>query len=251
MDSRLILDKNTPEYVSINEPFNTGRSASRLFFDFGIMLSCFEQNAIGNNKVLDFAAGTCWISEWLNRMGFDVTAFDINSDSEKLCSIRTQCDLRTNSELMHFQLGDGHIMPFADSSFSHICCFDSLHHMHDYQKVFSEFHRILTAGGRAIFVEPGAKHSTSKETIEFIEKYKKNDPSWIERDVILEEIYQISKNYGFKSMHIRPVLWPELREYDIQSWLKFREGNRALETDYLSWLKDFNYSSRICFYLKK
>lgn len=250
MVNRLELDKNSHEFVSVNEPFCAGRSASRLFFDFGIMLSCFKENA-ASNKVLDFAAGTGWISEWLNRMGFDVTAFDINKDCEKLCQIRVGCDQRTNPELMHFQPGDGHKMPFSDCSFSHICCFDSLHHMQDYPKVFDEFHRILTPGGRAIFVEPGAKHSTSKETLEFLQKYKKDDPSWIERDVILEEIYHISRTSGFDSMLVRPILWPELREYDIQSWLKFREGNKALETDYLNWLKNFNYNSRVCFYLNK
>ena len=37
-------------------------------------------------------------------------------------------------------------------------------------------------------VEPGARHSTSPETIAFVEAQKKHDPNWIERDVVLEEI---------------------------------------------------------------
>jgi ubiquinone/menaquinone biosynthesis C-methylase UbiE len=44
--------------------------------------------------------------------------------------------------------------------------------MHTYSLVFEEFFRVLSPGGRAIFVEPGARHSKSPETIAFLESQK-------------------------------------------------------------------------------
>jgi ubiquinone/menaquinone biosynthesis C-methylase UbiE len=214
------------------------------------MFSCLKDRP-DNLKVLDFGAGTGWISEWLNRMGYEVTAFDINEDLPRIGQMRVECDKRVNPDQIHFQCGDGHNMPFEDNTFGHICCFDSLHHMHNYAKVLSEYYRVLTPGGRAIFVEPGAKHSTSKETVEFIEKHKKNDPTWIERDVVLEEIYQIARECGFGQLTIRPVLFPHLREYDFDAWQRFRKGDQHLEADYVNWLKVFNYDSHLSFYLDK
>jgi SAM-dependent methyltransferase len=238
------------DFQKVNEPFGAGRGSFRLLFDFSIMISCLKDD-LKNYKILDFGTGTSWIAEWLNRMGYEVVAFDINMDLSRICQRRVACDKRLNPNLIHFQCGDGHEMPFKTSTFAHICCFDSLHHMHDYHKVLSEFYRVLIPGGRAIFVEPGAKHSTSKETIEFIKKCKKDDPTWIERDVVLEEIYQISQKCGFSQMIIRPSLLPDLREYDFHTWQKFREGDQILEAGYLNWLKAFNYDSRIVFYLDK
>jgi ubiquinone/menaquinone biosynthesis C-methylase UbiE len=79
--------------------------------------------------------------------------------------------------------------------------------MHDYDQVFREFYRVLKPGSRAVFVEPGAKHSTSPDTIEFM-KSKTHDPSWIERDVMLEEIDAIARRSGLSRSTIAPMQRP-------------------------------------------
>lgn len=242
--------ESNPQFIPEKEPFDAGRSAFRLLFDFGIMLSCFR-DGLENKQVLDFGAGTAWVAEWLNRIGYEVTAFDINKDLPRIGQMRVASDKRVNPNAIHFRCGDGHQMPFASESFGHICCSDSLHHMHNYPQVLSEFYRVLIQGGRAIFVEPGAVHSISNETIDFLEKCKKDDPAWIERDVVLDEIYQISQGCGFRQMKIRPSLLPDMCEYDFQTWKIFLKGNSILELEYLNLLKMFNYQSRVVFYLDK
>ena len=145
-----------------------------MFFDFGAMLSCFRQSSSSNRRVLDFASGTCWLSEWLNRLNYDVYAIDKESCGELAAKLRAQLDQRVDGARLQDK-GDGHKLPFQENFFSHICSFDSLHHMfHDYRQVLSEMFRVLEPGGRVVFVEPGAMHSKSKETIEFIDKYKKD-----------------------------------------------------------------------------
>ncbi|WFN36781.1 class I SAM-dependent methyltransferase [Methanomicrobium antiquum] len=137
----------------LNEPFKVGRDESRLLFDLGIALSCIQKN-YENIKILDFAAGTCWISEWLNRMGYDVSACDIYTNFACVGRERFSLDKWLNSNSMSFVLCDGGCLSFKDNTFSNIICFDSLHHMKDYSKTLSEMHRVLIPGGRAIFIEP-------------------------------------------------------------------------------------------------
>ena len=83
--------------------------------------------------------------------------------------------------------------------FGHVCSFDSLHHMHAYAQTLAEMARVLAPGGRAVFVEPGAQHSRSPETVAFLRTIPPGDPDWIERDVVLEEIDAWPARAGFGS----------------------------------------------------
>ena len=142
-------------------------------------------------------------------------------------------------------------MPFADGSFGHMLCYDTLHHMHDYGRVFGEFARVLRPGGRGIFVEPGAKHSTSTETIEFM-KLKSHDPTWIERDVVIEEINDCAAKAGFRPMALVPTQHPLAPTvFSLRDWLKFRRGNLRLRYLFSRRLSQVNYDHRLIFYFDK
>jgi ubiquinone/menaquinone biosynthesis C-methylase UbiE len=236
----------------LNEPFGVGRNAARLLFDFAVMLGAFDDH--DNKQVLDFGCGTGWISEFLSRAGFDVTGVDIDANAEEVFGKRLRADKRITASRFRFRHADGHRLPFNDGTFGHLVCFDSLHHMADYRKVFAEMFRVLDEHGRAIFVEPGAKHSSSKETREFVAKYKKDDPTWLEKDVILEEIFVLAKEVGFQHSKILPHLLPNMKTYDMKEWIPFARGQKigaGLGSDYLRHLADLNYNGRIIFYLQK
>ena len=70
---------STPINATITEPFTAGRAASRLLFDFGVMVSLMKQSIL-HKPVLDFGAGSGWVSEFCVRMGFRTVAFDIHGD---------------------------------------------------------------------------------------------------------------------------------------------------------------------------
>ena len=59
---------------TITEPFITGRSASCLLFDFSVMASLLNP-ANFQYPILDFGAGTGWISEFCARMGLQTLAY--------------------------------------------------------------------------------------------------------------------------------------------------------------------------------
>jgi len=246
--------QNMPEALDpvLNEPFGVGRNAARLLFDFAAMLSAFDDH--DNRRVLDFGCGTGWTSEFLCRAGFDVTGVDIDATAEKAFGRRLEADKRLTPSRFRFRHADGHRLPFDDGTFGHLVCFDSLHHMADYRKVFREMFRVLDHHGRAVFVEPGAKHSCSKETREFVEKYKKDDPTWLEKDVILEEISALAKEIGFQEAKTLPHLLPNMKSYGMEEWIHFAKGQKvggSLGIDYLGHLANLNYNGRIIFYLQK
>ena len=62
-----------------NYPFgDPGRASVRLLFDFSTGIGCFPEQP-ANRRVLDFACGTGWTSEWLSRMGYEVHGFDCDA----------------------------------------------------------------------------------------------------------------------------------------------------------------------------
>ncbi len=237
---------------SLSEPFGAVRNASRLMFDFGAMTSLLNSNLL-HLPLLDFGAGTGWLSELFVRMAIPTVSFDIHNDLEACIQGRLDADTRLNSALWKFQKGDGHSMPFKANSFGHLCCYDSLHHMHDYEKVFAEFFRVLSPGGRAIFIEPGARHSHSPETIAFLNSQKQLDPSWIERDVILEEIEMVARKAGFKGgVHLAPIPHPNaLQRFSLANWQNFRSGDAEMRLRFTDQLAQINYDERVLFYVEK
>jgi SAM-dependent methyltransferase len=236
---------------TITEPFTAGRAAPRLLFDFGVMASLLKPSVL-DQPVLDFGAGTGWVSEFVARMGLQTVAFDIPGDLQACLEGRAKADNRIDPGLMSFAHGDGHAMPFEPGAFGHLLCYDTLHHMHDYPKVFAEFFRVLR-GGRGIFVEPGARHSTSPETVAFVEAQKKHDPSWIERDVVLEEIDQIARAAGFAAgLCIVPMPHPlALQTYSMVTWSRFRGGDALERSRLTDQLTSLNYWDRVIFYVDK
>ncbi len=241
---------------ALTEPFGVPRDLARMLFDFGVLVACMTDQH-PELPVLDFGAGSGWITEFLARTGKRVVAFDIHSNLEPCLHHRIQADRRIASENIGFQQGDGHAMPFEDGSFSNLLCYDTLHHMYDYPKVFSEFARVIRPGGRAVFVEPGAKHSTSPGTISFLEEQKKHDPTWIERDVVLEEIDEIARASNFTGLTIVPM--PHLGsflQYSMHDWSQFRSllpspQKTLLRKSLCDHLATLNYNDRVIFYAER
>ena len=236
-------------FSEIKEPFDVGRDISRLLFDFSILISCIRRT--DNLKILDFAGGTGWVAEYLNRAGFDVHIFDIAPSTVRCVEGRINADVRLDGSRLHSGVCDAHQLNiYEDDYFGNIVCFDSLHHMVDFNAVFKEMFRVLEPGGRAAFVEPGARHAESKETKDFIKKYKADNPDWIERSIVLEKINKIVCEVGFNSLRIKPFLLPSAIDFALED-LQLLVKDRKRQEVYFSNLQSFNSNERVIFYVDK
>jgi SAM-dependent methyltransferase len=174
------------------------------------------------DQVLDFGAGSCFVSELLNRFGYLTVALDIDFDLLAIGQERLTMDSRCDREHSRFVAGDGMRLPFRDASFDGIICMNALHHMPDYQATLAEMFRVLKPGGRAVFSEPGEEHSKNPESILAMEQY-----GALEKDVVLSEIYDLAKAVGFRRMLLKPYVRPEMVELDYEEFDRFGAGEKV------------------------
>ena len=83
---------------SLTEPFGVARNAARLMFDFGVMASLLNFE-ITDKPLLDFGAGTGWLSEFFARMNIRVVSFDTHNDLPTCISNRKNSDRRINQSI--------------------------------------------------------------------------------------------------------------------------------------------------------
>jgi len=236
-------------FATANYPFSDdGRAASRLLFDFSVAASCLLPSP-DNRKILDFACGTGWTSELLNKLGYDVFGFDTDPAAIEFAKNRLKFDKRIDPRRLHLEVNNGHRIGFPDKHFGNVFCFDSLHHMADYEKVFREMHRVLRIGGRAIFVEPGSRHSQSPETIRFLREFPRTD-DWIEKDVNLEEIFALAQRIGFEEMKIKPFMLPAHVEFSFVDWHNFLENTKGRD-NFIQELRRFAWEDRVIFHMTR
>jgi ubiquinone/menaquinone biosynthesis C-methylase UbiE/glycosyltransferase involved in cell wall biosynthesis len=180
------------------------------------------------DEVLDFGAGSCYVSELLNRLGYMTVALDIDQEVLAIGRERLTLDPRCHREHARFVTGDGMRLPFKDASIDGIICMNALHHMPDYRATLAEMCRVLKAGGRAVFSEPGDEHSKSPESIMAVEQF-----GAVEKDIVLPEIYQLAKEVGFARMILKPYVLPHLVELDYDELDRYR-GGQSVSGSFLS-----------------
>jgi len=82
----------------------------------------------------------------LVRNGARVTAVDVSPAMVELAARR----LGKSAQVLHLDLAK-QPLPFEESSFDLIVCSLTIHYIFDLRALFSEFHRVLNAGGHLVF----------------------------------------------------------------------------------------------------
>ncbi len=180
------------------KPFSGLVDAPILLQNMGQLLSGLR---LGKTmKVLDFAAGTCWFSRYLQQLQCDVICCDVST---------TALDIGKRLFDEHPNIGsvgaapvflpfDGHKIDLPDESVDRILCHDGFHHIPNQEEVIAEFARVLKPGGIAGFSEPGRYHSQSAQS-----QYEMKNYNVLENDVIIEDIDVLAKKYGFTDIRLK------------------------------------------------
>lgn len=198
----------------VRKPFSTVEDTPRHLKNLGAVL---EGLRLGRGMtVLDFGAGTCWLSRYLADIGLSVIALD---PSAKALELGRQwferyppADTPEPPRFLHF---DGRTIDLPDASVDRIIAFDAFHHVPNPEEVIHEFARVLRPGGIAGFNEPGKGHSEAP-----LSQYEMRKFDVLENDLDMEAIERWALEGGFT--HV----WMELGILDAAPRFSARDAAR-------------------------
>ncbi len=150
--------------------------------------------------VLEFGAGTCWLSRCLAQLHCLPICCDASTAALDIGRRLFAEHPLIGSTLFApvFLPFDGHRIELDDQSVDRIVCFDALHHVPNVGEVMGELGRVLRDGGIAGFSEPGRDHSRSAQA-----QYEMRDHRVLENDVDLTAIFAAARNAGFTQLTAR------------------------------------------------
>jgi 2-polyprenyl-3-methyl-5-hydroxy-6-metoxy-1,4-benzoquinol methylase len=165
--------------------------------------------------VLDFGAGSCWLSRWLTQMGMGVIALDVSPTALKVGrALYERQPVIGQRPAPRFLVSDGHRIDLPDASVDRILCLDVFHHLLNPDGALREMSRVLKPGGIAGFSEPGPNHSKSPGA-----QYEMHNFKVLEDDVDIVQIWSWAKELGFFRLRLgvfsQPILFtlPEFEDF--------------------------------------
>jgi 2-polyprenyl-3-methyl-5-hydroxy-6-metoxy-1,4-benzoquinol methylase len=136
----------------------------RHFCDFANMVNALALPA--GAKVLDVGCGSGWLSEWLARLGYDVTGMDISPALIEISRQRVgNLPYRVDGETplkCRFVAQDVETAPLPET-FDAAVCYDSLHHFDDENAVLRHISAMLRPGGQ-LFIMEGERPPDDSQT---------------------------------------------------------------------------------------
>jgi SAM-dependent methyltransferase len=184
----------------ISKPFAYWHEAPQMLHDLGLV---FEGLHLGKAmRVLDFGAGTCWVSRILLQLNCEPIACDVSRTALSIGRrlFESYPPIGTPIYRPQFVVFDGRSLPLAADSFDRILSFDAFHHVARPDDVIREFARILKPGGIVGFSEPGRNHSASAQS-----QYEMRHHAVLENDIDLERLLPVSLDAGFTSVTVRAL----------------------------------------------
>ena len=165
-------------------------------------------------RVLDFGAGSGWLSRWLTQLGCQVTLLDVSPTALAIAREHyARHPVIGDQPPPRFLVFDGRHIDLLDSSVDRIVCFDAFHHTANPDAMIREFARILAPGGLAGFAEPGPRHSESARS-----SFEWGTYGVVERDVDVHALWRTAQAAGFSDLRMcvfhQPPYHVSLAEYE-------------------------------------
>jgi len=180
------------------KPFSTLPDAPHLLRNLGHLLAGLH--LAKTMTVLEFAAGTCWLSRLLIEAQCLTISCDVSKTALELGQrlFRESPPLTPPLQEPRFLPFDGHQIDLPDASVDRIICNDGFHHIPNQEEVIAEFARVLRPGGVAGFCEPGEFHSQTAQSQHEMRNYRV-----LENDISVAQIFELSRKHGFTDIRLR------------------------------------------------
>jgi SAM-dependent methyltransferase len=204
----------------MGKPFSALHEAPDLLCRLGLLLSGLK---LGKSMiVLDFGAGTCWLSRFLNQLqcvtiSVDPSLAALEMGKKLFKEYPIIGKTLIPPQFLHFR---GHRIDIEDESVDRVICFDTFHHIPNQKEVLNEFFRVLKPGGIAGFCEPGPYHSQAAQS-----QHDMREHGVLENDILLSEIKQLAVEAGFSDLYLKQVNHPGIElNYDDYVELAFHKN---------------------------
>lgn len=194
------------------KPFANIDDAPQLLISLGAVLQGLA--LAPGMTVLEFGAGTGWLSRFLTQLGCRVILLDVAPTALEIARdlYRRQPVIGDRPE-PQFLVFDGKRIDLADASVDRVLSFDAFHHATNPDDVLREFGRVLKPRGIAGFSEPGPRHSLRPES-----QYEMRTYGVVEADIDIHAIWTSAKRLGFVDLKLAafhvPPFHVSLAEYD-------------------------------------
>jgi SAM-dependent methyltransferase len=196
-----VADEKQELATSLNFPLHWTSAALSWNYLFDFAVACELLAPRPDDLVLDLAAGTGWASELLCRLGVRTVSIDLSEEMLRRSRQRMASDSRLIfRDQCGFVVARGQSLPFAAESFDAVLCMNALHHLPSFGEALGEVHRVLKAGGRAVFSEPGATHA-----VQPLSRFRMREESILEKSVSLPLIHRLAIAAGFSRMRVVPL----------------------------------------------
>jgi SAM-dependent methyltransferase len=198
------LNRTAEEYFStlsswehhLAKPFNTADDTPTLLTGVATMLQGLRLAA--GMTVLEFGAGSGWLSRFLTQLGCRVILLDVSPSALAIArEVYERLPIIGERPRPQFLTFDGRSIDLPDGSVDRIVSFHAFHHVPNPDAVLREFGRVLKPGGVAGFVEPGSRHSHDPQSQFEMRAYRV-----VENDVDVHAIARTARACGFADMKL-------------------------------------------------
>lgn len=211
------LSRAGTEEWELNKPFSPPGSFSiddsaEMILDFAVALMNLKPGA--QDRFLDLGAGSCWVSEWLNRLNLKSVALDLSLDMLRVGKRRFR-----ESNKFIAAAGDMEKLPFQSSTFDKAICLNAIHHLPGIPNALKEVARVLKSDGIALFSEPGKGHAEDPQSQAAI-----RDFGVLEQDVQIIPFMDHCYAAGFCEVRIKPISYV-IPEFDLskEEWQRLEK----------------------------
>lgn len=223
------------------KPFGSFADTPAMLINLGVLLTGMRLTP--GLTVLDFGAGTGWLSRRLGEMGCRMIVADVSQTALDVARRHYEEIGLMAKNPPRFVRYDGHAIDLPDESVDRIICFDSFHHVPNPEVVIRELARILKPGGIAGFSEPGPRHSLSPQS-----QFEMRAYGVVENDVDIDAIWNEARAAGFMDLTLA-AFNADPKHLSLDRFHELIRGGEALaETAHAT--RHFLENARV-FFLKK
>jgi ubiquinone/menaquinone biosynthesis C-methylase UbiE len=195
----------------MKKPFGNPRECAEIFQQLGRLFAGLRLSP--GMTVLDFGCGTCWMTEFLNKMGMHVVGLDVSQTALDIGRQMLALDQRINPDLsIELLTYDSHRIPLENESVDRVMCFSALHHVANKIEILQEIYRVMKPDAIFGLADAGIDQDTIPQSV-----FERETWGVLEDNLQLEELQEIGQAAGFSDMYLtlasEPHFWFPFRGY--------------------------------------